>query len=58
MNTQMNESQTRDANGGVINAETVNAGYEAPHVEEVLTPETLEREVAYAGTSRPSVLPS
>ncbi len=30
------------------------AEYEAPRVEEVLTPETLEREVAYAGTSQPS----
>ena len=29
----------------------VEAAYEAPQIESVITPEELEREVAYAGTS-------
>ena len=37
-------------------AEHEAANYEAPRIEEVLTPETLEREVAYAGNSNPSQL--
>jgi hypothetical protein len=30
--------------------------YESPKIEEVITPERLEREVAYAGLSGPSTL--
>ena len=42
MNTPMNEPQN-------ANAEAADAEYEAPCIESVLTPEDLEREVAYAG---------
>ena len=49
MNTEL---QTPDTNE-VVSQNVV--AYEAPRIEEVLTSETLEREVAYAGVN-PSVI--
>jgi hypothetical protein len=37
-----------------VNATAAEAGYEKPAIEQVITPETLEREVAYAGIGGPS----
>ena len=35
----------------IVTEVEVEAVYEAPQIESVITPEELEREVAYAGTS-------
>lgn len=37
-----------------VPASTHSANYQSPQIEEVVTPDTLEREAAYAGLPAPS----